>query len=88
MEPHVLAGDRGLRHMASLSCTFGGCSALRTITVDSDWALPATGVSGSLTFYNCKQLVGGNGTVFNSGKTGYAMMKVDTAAVAGYLTAG
>ena len=74
--------------LTSLSCTFGGCSALRTITVDSDWALPATGVSGSLTFYNCKQLVGGNGTVFNSGKTGYAMMRVDTAAVAGYLTAG
>ena len=88
MEPHVLAGDRGLRHMASLSCTFGGCSALRTITVDSDWALPATGVSGSLTFYNCKQLVGGNGTVFNSGKTGYAMMRVDAAGAAGYLTAG
>ena len=53
-----------------------------------DWALPATGVSGSLTFYNCKQLVGGNGTVFSSGKTGYAMMRVDTAAVARYPTAG
>ena len=34
------------------------------------------------------QLVGGNGTVFNSGKTGYEMMKVDTAATAEYLTAG
>ena len=41
-----------------------------------------------MTFHNRKQLVGGNGTVFSSGKTGYAMMRVDTAPVAGYLTAG
>ncbi len=74
--------------LTSLTCTFGGCTALRTITVDSDWALPASGVSGSMTFYNCKQLVGGNGTVFSSGKTGYAMMNVDAVSVAGYLTAG
>ncbi len=74
--------------LTSLTYTFGGCTALKTILVKSSWALPASGVSGSMTFYNCKSLVGGNGTVFSSGKTGYAMMKVDSATTVGYLTVG
>ena len=74
--------------LTNVNYLFGGCSALRTVLVDADWALPESGLSGMATFYNCKAIVGGNGTAYNSGKTGYAMMRVDTAAVAGYLTAG
>ena len=40
------------------------------------------------TFHNCAALVGGNGTAYDSGKTGYAMMRVDKDGQAGYLTAG
>ena len=52
------------------------------------WALPKSGLSGMATFYSCEVIVGGNGTTCDSGKTGYAMMKVDTVGTAGYLTAG
>ena len=73
--------------LSSLNYLFGACAALRTVLVDPDWELPS-GVAGMGTFYNCKSIVGGNGTTFNSSKTGYAMMRVDTEGVAGYLTAG
>ena len=74
--------------LANLSYTFGGCSKLASILVDSTWELPAKGVSGMGTFHNCAALVGGNGTAYDSGKTGYAMMRVDKDGQAGYLTAG
>ena len=74
--------------LTNVNYLFGGCSALRTVLVDADWALPKSGLSGMATFYNCKAIVGGNGTAYDSGKTGYAMMRVDTAGSAGYLTAG
>ena len=66
---------------------FGACSALEVILVDADWTLPKSGLSGAATFYNCKSIVGGNGTKYDSSKYSYAMMRVDTAGVAGYLTA-
>ena len=50
-----------LRGVVQMLYAFNGCTALRTITVDSDWALPASGVSGSMTFYNYKQLAGRQG---------------------------
>ena len=74
--------------LANVNYLFGGCSALKTVLVDADWTLPKSGLSGLSTFYNCKAIVGGNGTAYDSGKTGYAMMRVDTAGAAGYLTAG
>lgn len=74
--------------LTNVDYLFGSCSALKTVLVDAGWTLPKSGLSGMSTFYNCKAIVGGNGTTFNSSKTGYAMMRVDTAAVTGYLTAG
>ena len=74
--------------LTNVNYLFGVCSALEFILVDADWTLPKSGLSGMGTFYNCKSIVGGNGTTFNSSKTGYAMMRVDTAGAAGYLTAG
>lgn len=74
--------------LTNVSYLFGGCSALKTILMDADWALPKSGLSGMATFYNCKAIVGGNGTTYSSSNYGYAMMRVDTAGAAGYLTAG
>ncbi len=58
------------------------------VLVDASWGLPKSGVSGLATFYNCKAIVGGNGTAYSSAKYGYAMMRVDAPGTAGYLTAG
>lgn len=65
---------------------FAGCSNLVTIYVDSMWAL-ASGMSGMVTFYNCSQIVGGNGTAYSSSAYGYARMVIDAAGTPGYLTA-
>lgn len=73
--------------LASLSYTFASCSSLARIVVDASWTLPK-GCAGAQTFYNCKALVGGNGTAFSSGNAGYAMMRVDVEGSPGYLTAG
>ena len=73
--------------LEGLTYTFGGCSALVTIWVDSDWALPASGVSGFQTFYQCTSLVGGAGTTYASSRAGYQYMRIDGAGGAGYLTA-
>ena len=72
--------------LTDLFYAFAGCSALTTIYVDSTWALPA-GASGMGTFYNCRNIVGGNGTVYSASAYGYARMVIDTAGTPGYLTA-
>ena len=38
-------------------------------------------------FYNCRSLVGGNGTVWSSSNVSYTYMRIDTASTPGYLTA-
>ena len=72
--------------LTDLFYAFAGCSALTTIYVDADWALPS-GCTGNQCFYSCKSLVGGNGTARASGKTGIAYCVVDKDGQAGYLTA-
>lgn len=73
--------------LTDLFYCFSGCSSLTTIYADSTWALPSSGISGSQCFYNCRSLVGGNGTGWTSGNTGYTYMRIDKAGQAGYLTA-
>ena len=73
--------------LADLFYTFSGCSSLVTIYADSTWALPTSGVMGSQCFYNCRSLVGGNGTAWSSSNTGYTYMRIDKTGQAGYLTA-
>ena len=70
-----------------LAYTFGGCGSLVTIWADADWALPASGVSGFQTFYQCTSLVGGAGTTYASSRAGYQYMRIDGVGGAGYLTA-
>lgn len=69
-----------------LAYTFGGCGSLVTIWADADWALPASGVSGFQTFYQCTSLVGGAGTTYASSRAGYQYMRIDGVGGAGYLT--
>ena len=72
--------------LEDLAYTFGGCGSLVTIWADADWALPASGVSGFQTFYQCTSLVGGAGTTYASSRAGYQYMRIDGAGGAGYLT--
>ena len=73
--------------LEDLAYTFGGCGSLVTIWADADWALPASGVSGFQTFYQCASLVGGAGTTYASSRAGYQYMRIDGVGGAGYLTA-
>ena len=72
--------------LEDLAYTFGGCGSLVTIWADADWALPASGVSGFQTFYQCTSLVGGAGTTYASSRAGYQYMRIDGVGGAGYLT--
>mgnify|MGYP000035702391 CR=1 FL=1 len=73
--------------LTDLFYCFSGCSSLTTIYADSTWALPSSGISGMQCFYNCRSLIGGNGTAWSSSNTGYTYMRIDRAGQAGYLTA-
>lgn len=73
--------------LSSMLYTFGACTSLARILVDADWELPS-GCTGSATFYNCKAIVGGNGTTYDSKQTTCAMCRIDREGQAGYLTAG
>lgn len=73
--------------LTDLFYCFSGCSSLTTIYADSTWALPSSGISGMQCFYNCRSLVGGNGTAWSSSNIGYTYMRIDRAGQAGYLTA-
>lgn len=73
--------------LTDLFYCFSGCSSLTTIYADSTWALPSSGISGMQCFYNCRSLVGGNGTAWSSSNTGYTYMRTDRAGQAGYLIA-
>lgn len=73
--------------LTDLYYTFGGASALAAVYADSTWELPSSGVSGGSCFYNCRSLVGGNGTAWSSSATSYTYFRIDTASTPGYLTA-
>ena len=49
-------------------------------------ALPSSGISGSQCFYNCRNLVGGNGTAWSSSNVGCTYFRIDAAGTPGYLT--
>lgn len=71
-------GLRGISpaSLSSMLYAFGACTALERILVDADWELPS-GCTGSSTFYNCKAIVGDNGTVYDSKQTTCAMCRID-----------
>ncbi|MCR5735542.1 MAG: leucine-rich repeat domain-containing protein, partial [Lachnospiraceae bacterium] len=66
---------------------FKGCSKLKTIYVDDHQIIPGgatTAFSG--TFDGCTSLVGGKGTVFNSGNSYEDYFRIDEEGSPGYLT--
>lgn len=73
--------------LAKMDYTFGACSNLKTILADTGWDLPASGITGFQTFYQCTSLVGDAGTTYASSRAGYQYMRIDEAGAAGYLTA-
>lgn len=73
-------------HLMDLFYCFSGCGELTTILADSTWALPTSGISGMQCFYNCKKLVGGNGTAWPSSNTNCTYVRIDKAGTPGYLT--
>lgn len=73
--------------LSSMLYAFAACTSLAKMVVDADWELPE-GCTSSGTFYNCKAIVGGNGTTYDSKQTTYAMCHIDREGQAGYLTAG
>lgn len=73
-------------HLMDLFYCFSGCGELTTILADSTWALPTSGISGMQCFYNCKKLVGGNGTAWSTPNTNCTYMRIDKAGTPGYLT--
>ena len=81
------SGFENLTGITSAAQMFSGCSSLVTIYADSTWVLPTSGITGSQCFYNCKALVGGNGTAWSISNVGYTYMRIDKAGQAGYLTA-
>lgn len=62
--------------LSSLLYTFGACTSLAKIIVNAGWEL-SKGCTGSSTFYNCKAIVGGNGTAYGSKQTTCAMCRID-----------
>lgn len=72
--------------LTDLYYTFDGASSLTTIYADSAWVLPSSSISGSQCFYNCRNLVGGNGAAWSSSNVGYTYFRIDAAGTPGYLT--
>jgi hypothetical protein len=72
----------------SVAFMFTSCTNLRSIYADSFDRSAITSYTAFL--YGCNRLVGGTGFVptYSASATGAAMMRIDTAGLAGYLTAG
>ena len=78
-------GFENLSGMTSANQMFTSCGSLETIYTTS---FSNSGLSGSQCFHSCStSLVGGNGTVWASSKTGYTYFRIDTASTPGYITA-
>ena len=64
---------------------FNACNELRTIYIGSGWSIKNVLSSKSM-FYNCYNLVGGNGTVYDSNRTDATYARVDATGIPGYFT--
>ena len=62
-----------------MSIMFYNCSLLTSIYVkpNTDWSTSSVLASSTIMFTGCKNLIGGNGTVFNTNKTDKAYARVD-----------
>jgi len=75
-------------NVTNMSHMFSACSKLTTIYASPLWSTKAVvGVDeGSHMFFNCKYLVGGNGTAYNSANIDKTYARIDDDGVPGYFT--
>ena len=71
--------------VTEMSTMFYGCGLLRTIYCNDDWNTSTLNYSYRM-FYGCNELVGGNGTAYNSSSTGAEYAHPDEADNPGYFT--
>lgn len=64
---------------------FKGCTALRTIYAGDEWTMDRV-ITHKDMFENCKKIVGGNGTTYNSSYTNATYARIDREGTPGYLT--
>ena len=64
---------------------FANCQKLKTICCSNDWS--NTDANDSMMFFNCKKLVGGQGTIYDSNMEGKTYARLDGGVGApGYFT--
>lgn len=61
-------------------------SFIKTIYVNSSFSISNKVVADSSMFANCKNLVGGNGTVFQNSRKSSAFARIDAPGTPGYFT--
>lgn len=75
-------------NVTNMAYTWYGCTYLKTILASGAKWSNENVVNGDMTFYNCKKIVGGNGTTYAVNKTTSAMAVIDRISQEGYLTEG
>lgn len=66
---------------------FRGCSGLTTIYVSDSWSTDSVSISSGM-FSSCNNIIGGNGTTYNSSYIDKTYARIDKAGAPGYFTAG
>ena len=72
-------------NVAKMTLMFAGQDKLETIYVGDGWSTENVADSGAM-FANCRSLVGGNGTAYDSGHVDAGYARVDSTGSPGYLT--
>ena len=71
----------------NITALFKGCIALQTIYCENDWSVQApTSCTSYIIFSSCSNLVGGNGTIYDSNHMGIEYARPDLPNQPGYFT--
>ena len=73
------------KKVTTITGMFANCADLEDIFVSNTWSNSAV-KEGDRVFYDCQNLVGGNGTAYEPEKTDYTYACADTKETPGYLT--
>ena len=71
-------------HVTGMSNMFANCSALKAIYVNNLWSAKASASSNNM-FYNCTQIVGGYGTLYDESHVDATYAHIDASDSPGYL---
>ena len=72
-------------HIEDMTALFYECTQVRTIYVSDKWSIKSLKSSKSM-FYNCYNIIGGNGTVYESNHIDAAYARIDAEGAPGYFT--